>query len=64
MRSTWICSRNDIVANLSVLVASAMVMWTQTLWPDTIVALGIAGLFLKSAFQVIAEANKELKANV
>lgn len=64
MRSTWLCSRNDIVANLSVLVASAIVMWTETLWPDTVVAVAIAGLFLKSAFHVIFEANQELKANV
>ena len=64
MRSTWLCSRNDIVANLSVLVASAIVVWTESLWPDTVVAVAIAGLFLKSAFHVIFEANQELKANV
>lgn len=64
MRSTWLCSRNDIVANVSVLVASAIVIKTETLWPDTLVALGIAGLFLKSAFQVISEAKQELKAHV
>ncbi len=61
MRSTWLCSRNDIIANLSVLVASGLVAWTQSLWPDLIVALGIALLFLQSATQVILEAKQELK---
>ena len=60
MRSTWLCSRNDIVANVSVLIASVLVAWTQSIWPDTIVAIGIALLFLKSSFLVIIEAKQEL----
>lgn len=56
MRSTWLCSRNDLVANSSVIVAAVLVAVTGTLWPDVIVGLAIAGLFLHSAWQVLTEA--------
>jgi len=56
MRSTWLCSRNDLIANTSVLGAAALVMLTGTLWPDVLVGVGIALLFLHSARQVLTEA--------
>lgn len=61
MNSTWICSRNDIVANTSVIAASVLVWYFQTKWPDIIVGLALSGLFLKSAFSVLSRAAKELK---
>ncbi len=61
MRSTWICSRNDIVANVGVLGASALVGLTDSLLPDIVVGSAIAALFLKSAFEVITEARRELR---
>ncbi len=60
MRSTWLCSRNDIIANIGVLGASALVAWTRSLWPDVVVGAAIAGLFLRSACEVILGARKEL----
>lgn len=59
MRSTWICSRNDIIANLSVLFAALFVYWTGRSYPDALVGLGIAALFLVSAFQVLVESLHE-----
>ncbi|XKH01238.1 cation diffusion facilitator family transporter [Marinobacter nauticus] len=59
MRSTWLCSRNDLFANTSVIIAAALVALTGTLWPDLIVGLSIAALFLHSACQVIREAFRE-----
>ena len=56
MSSTWICSRNDVIANLSVLCAAALVMLTGTLWPDVIVGVGLALLYLHSSWQVTREA--------
>jgi cation diffusion facilitator family transporter len=56
MRSVWLCSRNDIIANASVLVAAAGVWVTATQWPDLIVGLGIAVLFLRSAVHVFRDA--------
>jgi len=62
MRSTWLCSRNDLIANSSVIVAAGMVAVTGTLWPDVIVGVAIALLFLQSAWQVIREGLVEWRA--
>jgi cation diffusion facilitator family transporter len=61
MRSTWLCSRNDIIANLSVLVAAAGVKLFNSGWPDIVVGTAIAALFLKSALTVLAESFAELR---
>lgn len=64
MRSTWLCSRNDLIANTSVIIAAGLVALTGTLWPDLIVGLSIATLFLHSAWQVIREALQEWKSGM
>jgi len=60
LRSTWLCSRNDLIANGAVLVAAGFVVWTRSIWPDVIVGLGIAGLFLRTAVSVIRASFAEL----
>ena len=60
LRSTWLCSRNDLVANTAVLAAAWAVAWSGSGWPDILVGLGIALLFLRTAFGVIREALLEL----
>jgi len=62
MRSVWLCSRNDIVANLAVLVAGLGVWSTHSQWPDVAVGTGIALLFLHTASQVLREAFQSWKA--
>ncbi len=62
MRSTWLCSRNDIIANLAVLVAAGGVTFFASSWPDIIVGVAIATLFLKSAFTILYESLAELRA--
>jgi cation diffusion facilitator family transporter len=61
MRSTWLCSRNDIIANLSVLVAAAGVTIFNSGWPDILVGAAIAAVFLKSALTILAESFVELR---
>ena len=61
MRSTWLCSRNDILANLSVLVAAIGVREFAASWPDVLVGAAIAALFLRSAFTVLRESFLELR---
>ena len=61
MRSTWLCSRNDIIANLSVLVAAIGVKVFAAGWPDILVGAAIAALFLRSAFTVLRESFLELR---
>ena len=53
MSSVWLCSRNDIVANVSVLFAAAGVWLTDSGWPDILVGLALAALFLRSALFVL-----------
>lgn len=55
VRSAWICSRNDIVSNLSVAVAGLLVTRYNSMIPDIIVGLGIAVLVLQSSYQIIRE---------
>jgi Co/Zn/Cd efflux system component len=61
MRSTWLCSRNDIMANAAVLVAAAGVKVLNSAWPDIVVGGAIAALFLKTAFAVLQESFTELR---
>ena len=60
VRSVWLCSRNDAIGNLAVMVAAAAVYYTQTQWPDLVVALLMAMLFLHSASLIIRQARVEL----
>ncbi len=56
MRSVWLCSRNDVIANGAVLLAALGVGLTRSAWPDILVGLAIAALFGMSAVGVIREA--------
>jgi Co/Zn/Cd efflux system component len=56
MSSAVECSRNDVIANLGVLVAAGAVALTGSFWPDIVVASVIAALFLRSAARMIGEA--------
>lgn len=55
MSSTWLCSRNDLIANVGVLLAAGGSFLLGSGWPDIIVGTIIAGLFLSSAFSVMRE---------
>lgn len=62
MSSVWLCSRNDIIANISVLFAALGVWLTHSGWPDIIIGLALASLFLRSALYVLRESIKEFRA--
>ncbi len=59
MSSVWLCSRNDIIANVSVLFAAAGVWFTRSGWPDILIGLALAALFFRSALTVLRDALKE-----
>jgi Co/Zn/Cd efflux system component len=61
MRSAWICTRNDVVGNLAVLLAALGVFGTQTGWPDIIVAAIMAALALQGAVVVIRQSLAEMR---
>jgi Co/Zn/Cd efflux system component len=62
MRSVWICSRNDALGNLAVMLAALGVFGTGSAWPDLLVAAVMGGLALSGAFTVLTHARQELKA--
>lgn len=59
VRSVWLCSRNDAIGNVAVILAAGGVYLTGTAWPDLIVAGLMAGLFLWSSLQIIKQALDE-----
>jgi Co/Zn/Cd efflux system component len=61
MRSAWLCSRNDVIANGGVLLAAGGVALTGSAWPDIVAGLLVAALFSASAVDVIRAALRELR---
>lgn len=63
MRSVWLCSRNDIIANVSVLFAALGVWLSGSGWPDIIVGLALAVLFAQSSLSVLRGAIAALRVS-
>lgn len=64
VRSVWLCSRNDAIGNVAVMIAALGVWGTATAWPDLIVAAIMAALFLTSSVQILRQAWHEHRAGV
>lgn len=62
MRSVWICSRNDALGNLAVMLAAAGVFGTGSAWPDVLVAAVMGVLALSGAWSVVGKARLELRS--
>ena len=62
MRSVWLCTRNDAIGNVAVLLAALGVFGTGSRWPDLLVAAAMAVLALTAALAVVRQARRELKA--
>lgn len=60
MRSVWLCSRNDAIANVAIMIAAAGVIGSGSGWPDWLVALLLASLALTSAVSVVRQARREI----
>jgi Co/Zn/Cd efflux system component len=61
MRSAWICTRNDVLGNLAVLLAALGVFGTDSGWPDIVVAAIMAALALQGAVIVIRQSLAEMR---
>ena len=64
VRSVWLCSRNDAIGNLAVVLAAVGVWGTETAWPDLLVAGLMAGLFLSGACQIVRQAQMEKNQSI
>ena len=60
MRSVWLCTRNDAIGNVAVLLAAVGVFGTGTRWPDLLVATVMAVLALSAGLSVMRQARQEL----
>ena len=61
VRSVWLCSRNDAIGNVAVMVAALAVWGTATKWPDLLVAAIMACLFLTSSIQILRQSFREIR---
>lgn len=64
VRAVWLFSRNDAIGNIAVVMAALLVARTQTPWPDLVVAVVIAALFLQSSLSIIRDARNDLSETV
>ncbi|WP_119167325.1 cation transporter [Algihabitans albus] len=62
VRSVWLCSRNDAIGNLAVILAAVGVALSGSQWPDLAVAALLAGLFLQSSARILSQASEELRS--
>jgi Co/Zn/Cd efflux system component len=60
-RSVWICSRNDAIGNIAVMLAALGVFGTGTGWPDLVVAAVMASLSVSGAVQIVRQSRAELR---
>jgi Co/Zn/Cd efflux system component len=60
MKSAWLCSRNDAIGNVAVILAAAGVFGTGSLWPDVLVAAGLSVLNVTAARSIVRHAQLEL----
>jgi Co/Zn/Cd efflux system component len=60
MRSVWLCSRNDSIVNLMIILAALGVLGTASRWPDLIVAGVVCSLAISSAVSIIVQARNEI----
>ena len=63
MRSVWLCSRNDAIGNVAVMLAALGVLGTRTAWPDLAVALVMALLAISGGWSVLRQARAELTSS-
>jgi Co/Zn/Cd efflux system component len=64
VRSVWLCSRNDAIGNVIVMIAALAVWGTASAWPDLIVAAVMAGIFLTSSVQILKQAWTEYRVGI
>ena len=62
VRSVWLCSRNDAIGNVGVMIAGGVVAITGSAWPDLILAFILAGVFGRSAWEICSLAVAELRS--
>jgi len=60
MRGVWLCTRNDALGNIAVMLAALGVFGTGTAWPDLVVAVAMSALAISAGASVLRQARREL----
>jgi Co/Zn/Cd efflux system component len=60
MQSVWLCSRNDAIGNVAVMLAALGVFGSGNAWPDLLVAVIMASLAISASYQISLKAVKEM----
>ena len=63
MRSVWLCSRNDVLGNLGILLTTGLIAWTHWMFMDLIFGALLAVLFARTGAEVVASAWPQIKAH-
>jgi Co/Zn/Cd efflux system component len=61
MRASWICSRNDMIANVGVMISAGLVIWLDSAIPDLVIAIIIALVIVQSSLKIVKESRGVLK---
>ena len=61
MRASWICSRNDMIANVGVMISAGLVIWLDSAIPDLVIAIIIALVIVQSSLKIVKESRSILK---
>jgi len=61
MRSVWLCSRNDVIGNLGVLLTTGLIAWTHWMFMDLVFGTLLAVLFARTGLEVVASAWQQIK---
>lgn len=59
MRASWIFSANDVIANLGVISAGALVFWLDSRWPDLVIGVIVSCVVLRGAKMILEDAGNE-----
>jgi Co/Zn/Cd efflux system component len=61
-RAAYLSARNDVAANVAIIIAGLVTAATLSPWPDLVAALGIAVINADSAFDILKAARRERQA--
>lgn len=64
MRASWICSRNDMIANVGVIISAVLVVWLDSAIPDLVIGTIIALVIVQSSLKIVKESKALLKGEV
>jgi Co/Zn/Cd efflux system component len=63
MRASWIFSKNDVIANVGVILAGVLVALTASRIPDLVIGIAVALLVLRGGVQILKDAREENSAS-